>query len=163
MNESIREVEEVRLVGDDGEQVGILRFEEALERAQQAGLDLVEVAAEGSPPVCKIMDYGRYRFELEKKLKKQRRGAKRMRIKEIQLRPKTEEHDYQHKKKRLIRFLQDGHKAKLTIRFRGREMQHTELGREILDRLQEELQEYGEVEVQPKLEGYRMSMILAPK
>ena len=137
--------------------------EEALEKARSMELDLVEVAPQAKPPVCRIMDYGKYRYEQSKKA----RGAKKkqivIQVKEIKLRPKTDDHDFQFKARHVERFLRSGHKAKITMMFRGREMVHTELGKRLLDRLTDAMKEVGLVEQPPRLEGRNMTMILAPR
>lgn len=140
-----------------------MTVKKALEIAAEMNLDLVEVAPNGKPPVCRIMDYGKYRYDQEKKAKRAKKRQKTMDVKEVQFSPKTEEHDYQFKKNHLIRFLKNYDKAKATIRFRGRQITHSEIGRDILERLREELKEYGEVETEPVMEGRRMYMIMVPK
>ncbi len=136
---------------------------EALRVAEDAGLDLVEVAPQADPPVCRIMDYGKFRFEQSKKLQAARKKQKQIQVKEIKFRPGTGESDYQIKLRNLIRFLEDGDKAKVTVRFRGREMAHKELGMELLKRVERDLEEYAVVEQHPKMEGRQMVMVLAPK
>ena len=136
---------------------------DALELAQSEGLDLVEVAPNSDPPVCRVMDYGKFVFEQSKKAQSARRKQKQIHVKEIKFRPGTEEGDYQIKLRNLIRFLTSGDKTKVTLRFRGREMAHKELGAELLKRVQEDLQEYGVVEQFPQLEGRQMVMVIAPK
>ncbi len=136
---------------------------EALRVAEEAGLDLVEVAPQADPPVCRIMDYGKFRFEQSKKLQAARKKQKQIQVKEIKFRPGTGESDYQIKLRNLIRFLEDGDKAKVTVRFRGREMAHKELGMELLKRVEKDLEEYAVVEQHPKMEGRQMVMVLAPK
>ncbi len=140
-----------------------MTIEKAMEMAAEHQLDLVEVGAGMEPTVCRIMDYGKYKYDQEKKAKKAKKKNKTMDVKEIQFSPKTEEHDYQFKKKHLIRFLKGQDKTKVVIRFRGRQITHAELGKKILNRLKEDLEEYGTVEVEPVLEGRRMFMVLAPK
>ena len=135
----------------------------ALELAQEAGLDLVEVAPNSEPPVCRVMDYGKFVFEQSKKAQSARRKQKQIHVKEIKFRPGTEEGEYQIKLRNLIRFLTSGDKTKVTLRFRGREMAHKELGAELLQRVQKDLQEYGVVEQFPQLEGRQMIMVIAPK
>lgn len=135
----------------------------ALELAEDAGLDLVEVAPNSEPPVCRVMDYGKFVFEQSKKAQSARRKQKQIHVKEIKFRPGTEEGDYQIKLRNLIRFLTSGDKTKVTLRFRGREMAHKELGAELLQRVQKDLQEYGVVEQFPQLEGRQMIMVIAPK
>ncbi len=131
--------------------------------AEQAGLDLVEVASQADPPVCRVMDYGKFRFEQSKKLQAAKKKQKQIQVKEIKLRPGTGESDYQIKLRNLIRFLEDGDKAKVTVRFRGREVAHSELGMELLERIEKELDEYAVVEQRPKMEGRQLVMMLAPK
>lgn len=135
----------------------------ALAMAEEAGLDLVEVSPTTDPPVCRIMDYGKYLFEQNKRLHSAKRKQKQIQVKEIKIRPATEEGDYQVKLRNLIRFLSDGDKAKVTLRFRGREMLHMELGQQMLERIQRDLADYATVEQFPKLEGRQMVMLLAPK
>ena len=154
---------QVRVIGPNGEQVGILGIQQALESATSAGLDLVEVAPNSEPPVCRIMDFGKFVFEQNKKAQSARRKQKQIHIKEVKFRPGTEEADYQVKLRSLIRFLTSGDKAKVTLRFRGREMVHQELGAELLKRVQADLSEYGAVEQQPILEGRQMVMLIAPR
>lgn len=162
VNERIR-VREIRVISPDGEQLGIMTPEEALEKARGLNLDLVEVAPQAKPPVCRIMDYGKFRYEQSKKA----RGAKKkqtvIQVKEIKLRPKTDEHDFQFKARHVERFLRSGQKAKVTMMFRGREMVHTELGKRLLDRLTDAMKEFGLVEQPPRLEGRNMTMVFAPK
>lgn len=140
-----------------------MSIEEALANASGAGLDLVEVAPNSEPPVCRIMDYGKFVFEQNKKAQSARRKQKQIHIKEVKFRPGTEEGDYQVKLRNLIRFLSHGDKAKVTLRFRGREMAHQELGMELLKRVQADLDEYGTVEQHPQLEGRQMIMVIAPR
>ncbi|OIO87430.1 MAG: translation initiation factor IF-3 [Candidatus Aquicultor secundus] len=136
--------------------------DEALRIAYDAGLDLVEVAPQADPPVCRIMDYGKYRYEQTQKMKRAKKHSATMMLKEMKLRPKIDSHDYEVKKKHIVRFLEDGAKVKVTIMFRGREMAHTDLGRKLLDRIVEEVSELGKVEAYPKLDGRNMIMVLAP-
>ncbi|MDD3718620.1 MAG: translation initiation factor IF-3 [Actinomycetota bacterium] len=161
VNEGIR-AREVRLVGPDGNQVGIKPIEEALAMAEELDLDLVEVAPQAQPPVCKIMDYGKYRYEQTVKMKEARKKQSVVTYKEMKLRPKIDRHDYEIKKKHIERFLKSGYKVKVTIMFRGREMSHTELGRNLLQQIAEELADLGTVETMPKLDGRNMQMIMAP-
>lgn len=156
-------VREVRVVAQDGEQLGILLTSEAQRLAEEQGLDLVEVAPNEKPPVCRIMDYGKYKYQQSKRQQQAKKKQKVISVKEIKLRPKTEEHDYQFKSQHVRRFLQDGHKVKVTVVFRGRELAHTELGRRILDRMAIELEEEGAVEQTPKQEGRNLAMVLSPK
>jgi translation initiation factor IF-3 len=154
---------EIRVIGPNGEQIGILSIEQAIERASEAGLDLVEVAPNSEPPVCRIMDYGKFVFEQNKKAQSSRRKQKQIHVKEVKFRPGTEEGDYQVKLRNLIRFLTQGDKTKVTLRFRGREMAHQELGVELLKRVQADLEEYGAVEQYPQLEGRQMVMVIGPR
>jgi len=156
-------VESVRLIGPDGEQVGILPIREALDYADRLNLDLVEVAPMAQPPVCKVMDYGKYKYEQEQKTKEARKRQTTISIKEIKLRPKIDAHDFATKRGHVERFLKNGDKVKLTIMFRGRELVHPHLGERLLKRMAEELQEIGEVESQPNLDGRNMVMMLGPK
>lgn len=151
------------MIGPDGEQIGVVPLAEALRIAEDAGLDLVEVAPQADPPVCRIMDYGKYRFEQSKKLQAAKKKQKQIQVKEIKFRPGTGESDYQIKLRNLIRFLEEGDKAKVTVRFRGREMAHKELGMELLKRIEKDLEDYAVVEQHPKMEGRQMVMVLAPK
>jgi len=153
----------VRVIDAQGRQVGILSRQEALEMAQDADLDLVEVSPTADPPVCRIMDYGKFLFEQNKKAHAARRKQKQIQIKEVKFRPGTEEGDYQVKLRNLIRFLQEGDKAKVTLRFRGREMVHQDVGRELLNRVQQDLAPYGQVEQMPQMEGRQMVMLIGPK
>ena len=162
INEKIR-ADQVRLIGPEGEQVGIVDIREALSYADRLNLDLVEVAPMATPPVCKVMDYGKYRYEQEQKAKEARKRQTTISIKEIKLRPKIDDHDFATKKGHVERFLKNGDKVKLTIMFRGRELVHPHLGERLLRRMAEELVEIGEVESQPNLDGRNMVMMLAPK
>lgn len=137
--------------------------EQAQELADQADLDLVEIAPQAEPPVCRIMDYGKYRFEENKKRHAAKKKQKQIQVKEVKFRPGTDEGDYQVKLRNLVRFLSGGDKAKVTLRFRGREMAHQELGRKLLQRIEADLEEYGAVEQYPKMEGRQMVMVIAPK
>jgi len=152
----------VRLIAADGAQVGIVAIEEALQAAQQASLDLVEISPDAQPPVCKIMDYGKHVFDIKKKLALQKKKQKQTQVKEMKFRPGTDEGDYQIKLRNLTRFLENGDKAKVTLRFRGREMAHQELGMEMMQRVEADLSELAQVEQYPKLEGRQMTMVLAP-
>ena len=161
MNERIRSPQ-VRLVGADGEQIGVVTTQEALQRAREADLDLVEVAPQANPPVCRIMDYGKFKYERDIRQKEARKKQSRTELKEIKFRPKIDAHDYGTKKGHVERFLRGGHKVKVTIMFRGREMTHTELGRKSLDRLVGDLGEMVTVESMPKQEGRNMIMVISP-
>tara|TARA_R110000782_G_scaffold237866_1_gene324328 strand:+ start:363 stop:863 length:501 start_codon:yes stop_codon:yes gene_type:complete len=162
MNEEI-DVPEVRLVNADGEQAGIVSMEDALSAALAAGLDLVEIAPDAEPPVCKVMDYGKKLFEVKKQQAAQRKKQKQTQVKEMKFRPGTDVGDYEIKLRNLIRFLENGDKAKVTLRFRGREMAHQELGMEMLKRIEQDLEELGSVEQFPKMEGRQLTMVIAPK
>ncbi len=162
VNDRIR-IKEVRVIAPDGSQLGILPTEQALQTAYSQNLDLVEVAPEARPPVCRIMDYGKYRYEQSKKAKEAKKKQTIIELKEIKLRPKTEEHDFQFKTRHAERFLKEGNKAKITMMFRGREMVRMDRGRVLLERFVETLKEIAVVEQAPKVEGRNMSLVLAPK
>ena len=150
------------MVGADGSQVGILDTDAALKMAEDADLDLVEVAPQAEPPVCRIMDYGKYKYELAVKQKEARKKQSQIVVKEMKMRPKIDRHDYETKKGHVVRFLRQGAKVKITIMFRGREMSHLELGRKLLDRLAEDVTEIAKVEVPAKVDGRNMTMVLNP-
>lgn len=154
---------EIRLTGVDGTQIGIVRTSEALAMAEEAGVDLVEVAAKANPPVCRLMDYGKFRYQEQKRQQEMKAKQKVIQVKEVKFRPATDENDYQTKLRALIRFLGDGNKAKVTLRYRGREMAHQDLGQDVLTRIREDLAEIAQVEQFPKLEGRQMIMVLAPQ
>ncbi|HHM05003.1 MAG TPA: translation initiation factor IF-3 [Gammaproteobacteria bacterium] len=154
---------EVRLVGPDGEMVGVVPIAKALAFAEEKGLDLVEVAPQAAPPVCRVMDYGKFLFEESKKRQAARKKQKQIQVKEVKFRPGTEEADYQVKLRKLIGFLEHGDKAKVSLRFRGREMAHQSLGAKLLKRIEGDLENYAAVEQYPRLEGRVMVMVLAPK
>lgn len=154
---------EIRLTGVDGTQIGIVRTSEALAMAEEAGVDLVEVAAKANPPVCRLMDYGKFRYQEQKRQQEMKAKQKVIQVKEVKFRPATDENDYQTKLRALIRFLGDGNKAIVTLRYRGREMAHQDLGQDVLTRIREDLAEIAQVEQFPKLEGCQMIMVLAPK
>jgi translation initiation factor IF-3 len=156
-------VQEVRLIDAEGEQVGIVSTREALRSAEEAGLDLVEISPTAKPPVCRIMDYGKFLFEISKKQAEAKKKQKQIQVKELKFRPTTEEGDYQVKLRNLIRFLEHGDKVKITLRFRGREVAHQDLGMKILDRLQQDTAEFAVVEQQAKREGRQLMMVLSPK
>ena len=162
MNGEIR-CKEVRLVDLDGEPIGVVPIEEALDRAIKAGVDLVEISPNAEPPVCRIMDFGKFLYEKSKSQKGQKKKQKQVQIKEIKFRPGTDEGDYQVKLRNLIRFLEDGDKAKVTLRFRGREMAHQDLGMNVLERVKSDLEELAVVESFPRVEGRQAVMMLAPK
>ncbi|MCL2589946.1 MAG: translation initiation factor IF-3 [Betaproteobacteria bacterium] len=153
---------EVRLVNEDGEPLGIMSLRAALEAADEAGLDLVEIAPMAQPPVCKVMDFGKFRYQEQKKAHEARLKQKQVQVKEIKLRPGTDENDYQIKLRNLRRFLEDGDKCKVTLRFRGREMAHQEFGMRQLERIKADLEDIAQVEQMPKMEGRLMVMVVAP-
>jgi len=162
LNDEI-EAPELRLVGAEGEQIGVVSLEEAKRLAAEKSLDLVEIAPDGQPPVCKLMDYGKHVFEAKKQQAAQRKKQKQTQIKEMKFRPGTDSGDYDIKMRNLVRFLENGDKAKITLRFRGREMAHQELGMEMLKRIEADLEELGNVEQFPKMEGRQLTMVIAPK
>ena len=151
------------MIDADGEMVGVMPLDQALAKAEEAGLDLVEVSPNAEPPVCRAMDYGKYLFEENKKRQAAKKKQKQIQVKEVKFRPGTEEGDYQVKMRNLIRFLNDGDKVKVTLRFRGREMAHQELGMNLLKRVAGDLEELAQVEQFPKMEGRQMVMVLSPK
>ena len=153
----------MRVIGSDGEQAGVMGLTAAIELAKDETLDLVEVSPMADPPVCRIMDFGKYLFEQNKKNQSAKRKQKRVHIKEIKFRPGTDEGDYQIKLRKLIEFLEEGDKTKITLRFRGREMAHKELGAQLLARVRDDLEEYGTVEQMPQMEGRQMVQVIAPK
>ncbi|HET8807663.1 MAG TPA: translation initiation factor IF-3 [Methylophaga sp.] len=153
---------EVRVTGADGDQLGILPLAKALELAEEAELDLVEIAPQAEPPVCRIMDYGKFVFEANKQKAIAKKKQKQIQVKEIKFRPGTEEGDYQVKLRNLTRFLEEGNKTKVSLRFRGREMAHQDLGLKLLERVAEDLQDLSSIEQRPKKEGRQMIMVLAP-
>ncbi|HUG75757.1 MAG TPA: translation initiation factor IF-3 [Acidimicrobiia bacterium] len=162
VNDKIR-AKEVRVVAPDGSQIGVLAIDEARYLANQLGLDLVEVAADAKPPVCRLMDYGKYKYEQSVKQREARKKSTRTVVKEVKFRPKIETHDYDVKKRRVIEFLSDGDKVKVTMMYRGRELAHPEFGERILRKLAEQVVDYGSVEMGPKLEGRNMTMSFAPE
>ncbi len=162
MNERIR-VREIRVIDDSGAQIGIMAPPQALALAREKGLDLVEISPTASPPVCRIMDYGKFQYTEQKRQRQAKKHQKVIEVKEIKFRPKVDEHDYQFKKKHIERFLEDGDKVKATIFFRGREMAHPEIGRRILERLIDDLAEVATPENMPRQEGNQMHTILAQK
>ena len=162
INERIRG-SDIRLIGVDGENVGVVSAERALVMAEEAGLDLVEISPNAVPPVCKIMDFGKFKYESQKKEAEARKNQKVIEIKEVKFRPNTDTHDYEVKMRSVFKFLENGDKCKITLRFRGREMAHQDLGRLLLERVAEDVKEVGKVESMPRLEGRQMLMVLAPK
>lgn len=153
---------QVRLIDADGQQVGIVPIEEAQASAEAAGLDLV-MMADSDPPVCKVMDYGKHIFEAKKQKAAQRKKTKRIQVKEMKFRPGTDEGDYQVKLRNLVRFLENGDRGKITIRFRGREMAHQEIGMQLMQRIEADIEELAQVEMRPKMEGRQMTMVVAPR
>ncbi len=154
---------EIRVIDEDGTQIGIMAPQQALEIARAKGLDLVEIAPQAQPPVCRIINFGKYQYEQKKKAKEAKAKQTFITVKEIKFRPGTDEHDYAFKKNHAARILQEGDKVKATVHFRGREITHKELGMQLLQRLEQDLAEVGAVEVRPKLEGMNMFIMLAPK
>jgi translation initiation factor IF-3 len=155
--------EKVQLIDENGENKGAVDLQNALERASEAGLDLVEISPNADPPVCKILDYGKYKFQAQKKAAEARKKQKTVEVKEIKMRPNIDTHDYDVKMRSMKRFFEEGDKVKVTLRFRGREMAHQELGMALLDRVREQVGEMAKVEAEPKLEGRQMVMVLAPR
>ena len=162
INEEIRD-KEVRLIGDDGEQLGILPIQQAQDIAVEKGMDLVKIAPQAKPPVCKIMDYGKFRFEQAKREKEARKNQRVVEIKEIRLTPNIDIGDLNTKVKNACRFLQDGNKLKVTIRFRGRQIAHSEIGNQVMQEFAERIKDYGTVERRPVVEGRNMTMMVAPR
>ena len=150
------------MIGAEGENVGVVKPERAMMMAEEAGLDLVEISPNATPPVCKIMDYGKFKYETQKKEAEARKKQKTIEIKEVKFRPNTDHHDYDVKMRNVFKFLENGDKVKVTLRFRGREMAHQELGRELLERVAEDTKECGKVENFPKMEGRQMVMLIGP-
>ena len=161
VNEKIR-APEIRLIGADGENIGVVHPAKALELAEEAGLDLVEISPNATPPVCKIMDFGKFKYETQKREAEARKKQKIIEIKEVKFRPNTDTHDYEVKMRNVVKFLENGDKVKVTLRFRGREMAHQNLGRELLERVAEDTKEIGKVENFPKMEGRQMIMLIGP-
>jgi len=159
----IRGIPEVRLIGSDGAQIGVVPLQQAQEMAREKDLDLVEISPTANPPVCKVMDYGKYVFQQKKKQTEAKKKQKVIVVKEVQFRPRIDEHDFDFKKNNIVRFLQHGDKVKASIRFRGREMTHMELGRAVLDRLLNDIKEFGAPEnPHPDVQGNRMTMVISP-
>ncbi|NNF25195.1 MAG: translation initiation factor IF-3 [Rhodobacteraceae bacterium] len=160
-NDRIR-APEIRLIGADGENVGVVTPEKGMELADEAGLDLVEISPNAKPPVCKIMDFGKFKYETQKKEAEARKKQKIIEVKEVKFRPNTDTHDYDVKMRNVVKFLENGDKVKVTLRFRGREMAHQNLGRELLERVAADVEEIGKVENMPKMEGRQMVMMIGP-
>ena len=161
VNEKIR-APEIRLIGPEGENIGVVTPEKAMDLAYEAELDLVEISPNATPPVCKIMDYGKYKYEQQKRESEARKKQKVIEVKEVKFRPNTDTHDYDVKMRNVLRFLEGGDKVKVTLRFRGREMAHQNLGRELLERVAEDVKEVGKIENMPKMEGRQMVMMIGP-
>ena len=161
MNEEI-EVKEIRCIGVNGEQLGIMSVNKGLEIANNLGLDLVEISPHTDPPVCKILDYGKYKYESQKRKNEAKKKQKTIDVKEIKLRPNIDEHDYQVKLRKIFEFLESGDKVKVTMRYRGREMAHQQIGIDVLGRVKSDTEQKSKVEFEPKLEGRQMIMVLAP-
>jgi translation initiation factor IF-3 len=162
INDRIR-APEIRLIGAEGENIGVVTPHRAMAMAEEAGLDLVEISPNAVPPVCKIMDFGKFKYEQQKKEAEARKKQKIIEIKEIKFRPGTDTHDYDVKMRSVVRFLEEGDKVKVTLRFRGREMAHMDLGRELLERVAKDIEELGKIESMPKVEGRQMVMMIGPK
>ena len=162
MNGRIRATE-IRLIGAEGENVGVVTPREAMTMAEEAGLDLVEISPNANPPVCKIMDFGKFKYEQQKREAEARKKQKTIEIKEVKFRPGTDVHDYDVKMRNVVKFLENGDKVKVTLRFRGREMAHQQIGMDLLRRVQDDVEEIAKVEAFPRLEGRQMLMVLAPK
>lgn len=161
VNDRIR-ADEIRLIGAEGENVGVVTPSRALAMAEDAGLDLVEISPNANPPVCKIMDFGKYKYETQKKEAEARKKQKTIEVKEVKFRPNTDTHDYDVKMRNVFKFLDNGDKVKVTLRFRGREMAHLNLGRELLERVAADVEGQGKVENMPKMEGRQMIMMIGP-
>ena len=155
--------EKVRVIDDEGENLGVMYTREAIEQAAEMGLDLVEVSPNADPPVCKFLDIGKFKYEAQKKANLARKSQKTQEIKEIKMRPNIDDHDYQTKMKKIVQFIGEGDKVKVTLRFRGRELAHQQLGMQLLQRVQEDMAETAKVEAYPRMEGRQMLMVLAPK
>ncbi|WP_068112617.1 translation initiation factor IF-3 [Tropicimonas marinistellae] len=153
---------EIRLIGPEGQNVGVVSPSRAMELAEQVGLDLVEISPNATPPVCKIMDFGKYKYEQQKRESEAKKKQKTIEVKEVKFRPNTDTHDYDVKMRNVTRFLENGDKVKVTLRFRGREMAHQNLGRELLERVAEDIKDLGKVENMPKMEGRQMVMMIGP-
>ncbi|HKT86142.1 MAG TPA: translation initiation factor IF-3 [Novosphingobium sp.] len=157
------QADKVRVIDENGENIGVMYTREAIEQAADAGLDLVEVSPNADPPVCKFLDVGKYRYEAQKKANAARKSQKTQEIKEIKMRPNIDDHDYDTKMRNVRRFIEDGDKVKVTLRFRGRELSHQQLGMDLLRRVQTDVEEVAKVEAFPRMEGRQMLMVLAPK
>ena len=154
--------QDVQVIGNDGQNLGILNLHDAIKRAKEIGLDLIEIAPNTNPPVCKIMDMGKYKYDAQKKANKAKKKQKKVELKEIKLRPVTEIHDYNFKIKNAQKFLVKGDKVKFTIRFKGRELQHSSLGSDLMEKIKQDMQQIGKVELEPKFDGKQMIMVIQP-
>jgi len=161
VNDKIR-APEIRLIGAEGENIGVVTPSRAMQIAEEAGLDLVEISPNATPPVCKVMDFGKFKYETQKREAEARKKQKIIEVKEVKFRPNTDVHDYEVKMRNVVRFLEGGDKVKVTLRFRGREMAHQNLGRDLLERVAEDVKEIGKVENMPKMEGRQMVMMIGP-
>ena len=161
VNKRIR-ANEVQLITHEGDNIGIVPIGEALDRAREVGLDLIEVAPNVKPPVCKIIDYGKYKYEIQKKASQAKKKQKIITLKELKMRPSTDKHDYDFKMKNAKKFISKGDKVKFTIRFKGRELQHSHLGNELMSKIKEDMKEVGKVELHPKFDGKQMIMVIQP-
>ncbi|MGH1367303.1 MAG: translation initiation factor IF-3 [Maritimibacter sp.] len=161
VNEKIRSTE-IRLIGAEGENVGVVTPQDAMRMAADVGLDLVEISPNATPPVCKIMDFGKFKYEQQKRESEARKKQKTIEVKEVKFRPNTDTHDYDVKMRNVYKFLESGDKVKITLRFRGREMAHQNLGRQLLERVAEDTKDHGKVESMPKMEGRQMIMMIGP-
>ena len=161
INERIR-AKEIRVIGDDGSQLGVITPAEALKAAKEQNLDLVEVSPTATPPVCKIMDYGKYVYQMNKRAHEAKKNQKNIIIKEVKFRPNTDDHDYEFKKNNILRFLKEGDKVKAVITFRGREISHSEIGRRLMDRLMVDVADTAAIETRPRMEGFSLTAVLAP-
>ena len=161
INDRIR-APEIRLIGAEGENVGVVTPARAMAMAEEAGLDLVEISPNAAPPVCKIMDYGKFKYETQKKEAEARKNQKIIEVKEVKFRPNTDTHDYEVKMRNVFKFLENGDKVKVTLRFRGREMAHQDLGRQLLERVADDTAEVGKIDNMPKMEGRQMVMMISP-
>tara|TARA_B100000579_G_scaffold83669_1_gene65238 strand:+ start:123 stop:668 length:546 start_codon:yes stop_codon:yes gene_type:complete len=153
---------EVQVIDNDGQNLGVLNLQEAIRKAKNEGFDLIEIAPNAKPPVCKIMDIGKYKYDQQKKASKAKKNQKKVELKEIKLRPVTEVHDYTFKIKNAQKFLSKGDKVKFTIKFKGRELQHTNLGKELMDKIKVDMENVGKIELQPKFDGKQMIMVIQP-
>ena len=154
--------QDVQVIASDGDNLGILNLQDAINRAKEEGLDLIEIAPNAKPPVCKIMDMGKYKYDAQKKANKAKKKQKKIELKEIKMRPVTETHDYEFKVKNAKKFIAKGDKVKFTIRFKGRELQHSHLGNELMDKIKQDMESVGRVELQPKFDGKQMIMVIQP-